>query len=318
MTANNKIFNQFLGLFILISRCAAFLFLKSSGARHNFHATGIISSTNNDNFPAVKMGDTFKQEWDVDLYQNQHNFVWEYGSSLIDLLDPQASERILDVGCGTGVLTQEISSQAGGTVVAIGFDADLSMVQKAQEQFPNLTFFQASAEETIELDGGPVDAIFSNAALHWVTDAESAVASMSRNLKPGGRFVVEFGGKGNVQQIVDATIHALEEKYNTTTIKNPWYFPSIAEYSSLLEKYGIEVTFARLFDRPTPLEAGENGLSNWLRMFGKNSFFKDVPEQHLEILLDQISENLRPRLFDGKQWRADYRRIQIVGVKKKK
>jgi trans-aconitate methyltransferase len=229
---------------------------------------------------------------------------------LIDLLDPQPGERILDAGCGSGELTNSIAER-GAT--GIGFDFDPSMVKRAQEQFPKLTFFQADASnfQVLEEEGGPVDAIFSNAALHWVRDADGAAASMSKALKPGGRFVVEFGGKGNVQRIVEAT---LETMNRSMTTDSPWYFPSVGEYSSILEKHGIEVTSAALYDRPTVLEEGDEGLSNWLRMFG-GAFFRDMSDEQVNNALTTVNHKLRPHLWDGTQWTADYRRIRIIGKK---
>jgi len=249
--------------------------------------------------------------WDVDRYQSQHSFVWEYGSSLIEILDPQPNERILDVGCGSGELTNAIAEKGS---IAIGFDADASMVKRAKEQFPDVKlFFQADAA-SFEMPSGeePVDAIFSNAALHWVNDADSAAKQMSRALKAGGRFVVEFGGKGNVDIIVRSTLKVMDRPLSD----NPWYFPSISQYSTLLEANGIEVTSAILFDRPTPLENGQDGLKNWLRMFGGN-FFKDKSPQDIECILNQVDSNMRKAdlLWKKDRWIADYRRIRIIGRK---
>jgi trans-aconitate methyltransferase len=236
--------------------------------------------------------------------------VWEYGSSLIEILDPQPGERILDVGCGTGELVKAITDRGA---VCIGMDADCNMVERAKQQFPDFTFFQGYAQNfnLDHVDDGPlVDAIFSNAALHWVKDAEGAVACMSHVLKPGGRFVVEFGGQGNVQRIVQASLQALGKPAS----ENPWYFPSIAQYSTLLEKHGIEITSAVLFDRPTVLEDGEAGMKNWLRMFG-GAFLKDLTDDQVDRILLEVDETLRPHMFDGQRWTADYRRIRLVGKK---
>jgi SAM-dependent methyltransferase len=152
--------------------------------------------------------------------------------------------------------------------------------------------------------------VFSNAALHWIppNDVDRAVASMAAALKPSGRFIVEFGGKDNVKSIVRATLQVLDLQKSAS----PWYFPSIANFTSILERHDIEVTTALLFDRPVVLE---DGLSNWLRMFG-NKFFKDLSQDEVERVLVQIHDKLRPFLFDGEQWTADCRRIRVVGRKK--
>ena len=199
-------------------------------------------------------------------------------------------------------------------VKAVGFDSDPSMVAKAQQQFPHLDFFQADVRN-FALDDNvayePFDALFSNAALHWVPvqDAERAVAAMSKTLKIGGRLVVEFGGKGNVQTIVQAAQGVI------LGTQSPWYFPSISEYSTLLESHGIEVTSAILYDRPTPLENGGEGMRNWIQCFG-NAFFEGLSKEEQEEALERIDTYLRQTsLHDAENdcWIADYRRIRIMG-----
>lgn len=234
--------------------------------------------------------------------------MYGYGSTLVDDLDPTVGETILDIGCGSGQLTKEIA-KAGST--AIGFDADPSMVERCQKDYPDLEFFCADAANFALPK--PVDAIFSNAALHWVTEAEAAVSCMSRALKSGGRFVVELGGRGNVNRIVRATNQVLGRPVDT----NPWYFPSIAQYSELLERYGIEVLAVNLYDRPTVLEEGINGMSNWLRMFG-GILLKDVPDESKEHVIKEIVsllKNEEDSMFDGQVWTADYRRLRVMGRK---
>ncbi|MEO0539690.1 MAG: methyltransferase domain-containing protein, partial [Cyanobacteria bacterium P01_A01_bin.105] len=195
------------------------------------------------------------QTWDTDRYQTQHDFVWQYGEGLLPLLAAQPGEYILDLGCGTGQLTQQIADQ-GARV--IGLDADPAMVTEAQNNYPDLTFRQADARDFTVAE--PCDAVFSNATLHWVTEPAAAVQAIYRALKPGGRLVAEFGGQGNVQTII-AAVEAVLGRSGLS----PWYFPSLAEYVGLLAEQGFEVTFAQLYERPTPLK-GEDGLANWVRM----------------------------------------------------
>lgn len=202
-------------------------------------------------------------DWNAACYQNQCSYVWQHGESLLSLLDPQPDERILDLGCGTGQLTDKIS--ASGTMV-VGLDSDRAMIAQAQANYPHITFEVADAAN-FQL-AKPVDAVFSNAALHWVTQAEAVVCCVAAALKPGGRFVAEFGGKGNVQTILSAL-----ESASGRTALNPWYFPSLGEYTMLLESVGLEAVSALLFDRPTPL--GESGLAGWLEMFSQR-FFADL------------------------------------------
>lgn len=247
--------------------------------------------------------DRVAQQWDAERYQDQHSFVYEYGSSLLQVLDPKAGERILDLGCGTGELVNEIHS-LGASV--IGIDADAQMIDRAQSQFPDCEFMVGDARSFV-LDE-PVDAVFSNAALHWIPEAERSVMAISRALKPGARFVAELGGKGNVE-----TIRRYLESVAGSS-KNPWYFPSIAEYSTLLEKHGLEVTFAILHDRPTPFNEGEAGLRNWILMFG-NSFLKGLSSEETEQVLVDGEDELRSKLYNGEQWVGDYRRLRIVASK---
>ncbi|MEM9163098.1 MAG: methyltransferase domain-containing protein [Cyanobacteria bacterium P01_F01_bin.4] len=246
------------------------------------------------------------QTWDTQRYQAQHDFVWQYGAALIDLLAPQPGEQILDLGCGTGQLTQALA-EAGALVE--GIDADPAMIDQAQQNYPELTFRRADARD-FEV-ASPLDAVFSNAVLHWVSEPEAVIQSVGRALKPGGRFVAEFGGKGNVQAIVSAVEAYLH-------CPSFWYFPSVAEYASLLEANGFEVMFAALIDRPTPLKAGDQGLANWLRMFG-DRFFANLSEADTISVIRQVEDRVRSRLYQNngpnRGWIADYRRLRIVAIK---
>lgn len=238
--------------------------------------------------------------WNAADYQSQFSYVWQGGESLLKLLNAQPGERIVDLGCGTGQLAAEIA--ATGAKV-IGLDSDRAMIAQAQSNYPHLSFQVADAT-SFELDN-PADAIFSNAVLHWVTDAEAAANQIATMLESGGRFVAELGGHGNVQTI----IRALSEVTNQAL--QPWYFPTIAEYATLLESVGLEVVYATLFDRPTPL--GASGLAGWLEMFGQRFFPQRSSEEWQEITASV--EKKAQSLYQNDQWIADYRRIRIVAVK---
>ncbi len=228
------------------------------------------------------------RSWNADRYQDQHSFVWQYGAALIDLLNPQPGEYILDLGCGTGQLTHAIAA-TGATVS--GIDADAVMITTAQQQYPELSFAVADARNFNVKQ--PLDGIFSNAVLHWVKPPEQAVQAVADALKPGGKFVAEFGGKGNVQAIVKA-VETVRKQQNLS----PWYFPSIGEYAHLLENHGLEVTFAAMFDRPTPLNDGDQGLANWLRMFG-GALLAGLNADDVEGVLREVETLLRSQLYDG-------------------
>ncbi len=231
------------------------------------------------------------KDWDVERYEASHGYVWNFGRGLIDWLDPQPGEKILDLGCGSGQLSSDIASK--GAIVT-GLDSAPSMVAQARINYPNLTFQLADATnfkfET------PFDAVFSNAALHWVRPPELAVQCVARALRPGGRFVCEFGGKGNVASVM-----------RTCAGHTPdWFYPSIGEYAAILEANGFEVREAMLFDRPTKLAPGPDGMEDWLRMF-----VKSIDGDALRAVIDEM----RPTLYDGTTWTVDYRRIRVKAVK---
>jgi trans-aconitate methyltransferase len=251
---------------------------------------------------------TMASTWNAQLYDDKHAFVWQMGAGLIELLAPKHGEKVLDVGCGTGHLTAQIA-QSGATV--IGIDSSPEMIAQAKTLFPHLDFRVADATGFV-LDE-PVDAIFSNAALHWVKPPAAAVACMSRALKPDGRFVVEFGGFGNVRIVLQSMHHAAQQ-LGINLEHNPNYFPTIGEYASLLETHGIETTWATLFERPTPLE-GTNGLRNWYTMF-RNSSVQSVPEAQREQFFQIAEEYARPHLHNEQGWFADYRRLRLIARKR--
>lgn len=242
--------------------------------------------------------------WDTELYESRHSFVWQYGEGLLDVLAAQPGERILDLGCGTGQLTGKIA-EAGANV--IGLDASPNMIGQARQNFPRLQFkLQDAAAMQWEHE---FDAVFSNAALHWMLDAAAVAKSIARALKPGGRLVAEFGGHGNIQQIVTAIEDGLQKHTGNIPARRN-YFPSIPEYSTLLDAAGFEVQLAHLYDRPTPLE-GERGMENWIRQF-KWYYFEPLPaDRRLSVLTDVITA-LRPKLYRGGTWFADYRRLRIT------
>lgn len=248
--------------------------------------------------------------WNTELYQSSHAFVWQFGRDLLNMLAPQAGERILDVGCGTGQLTADIAKSEAEVV---GLDQSAEMIASARKNFPELRF-EVSDIATANYDK-EFDAVFSNAALHWVRNQEGAVAAMARALKPGGRLVFEMGGRGNIRQVWNAAIQALTDMGVPNPEKlSPWFYPSIGEYAPMLEAHGLQVTFAVLFDRPTPLEGGERGLRTWLEMFGMFASNVLRPEQRDE-LMRRIEDLARPALFHDGVWTVDYKRLRMIAVK---
>jgi trans-aconitate methyltransferase len=252
-----------------------------------------------------------QNSWNSALYEEQHAFVWQYGESLLKLLAPKAGECILDLGCGTGQLTEKIAES--GALVQ-GIDSSLSMIAKARENYPQLDFAVADARDFLVEQ--PLDAVFSNAVLHWIKEPDAAIDCVEKALKPGGRFVAEFGGKGNVGAIVGAILSVLSEiGCEKPESLNPWYFPSIGEYALLLENHGFDVSYAVLFDRPTPLEGGSAGMVNWIEMFA-GGFLSGLSPEVRSRAIDRVEERLRPALYRDGNWSADYRRIRVFAVKK--
>ena len=218
------------------------------------------------------MDTTNSTKWDTGLYDDKHSFVWKHGAGLLELLAAQTGERILDLGCGTAHLTARIA-EAGAEVV--GIDASAPMIEEARRLYPNIRFEVVDAR-AFAFDE-PFDAVFSNAVLHWVKPPEKAIACVRRALKPGGRFVAEFGGRGNVRTIVSA-LDAASRAIGLGAWEHPWYYPGIGEYAPLLERAGLEVTDAFLFDRPTLLE-GEEGLRHWVQMFAGGLLDRVAPNR---------------------------------------
>ncbi|WP_200975685.1 class I SAM-dependent methyltransferase [Echinicola sp. 20G] len=248
--------------------------------------------------------------WNPNLYNDKHSFVFAYGAQLLELLAPQKGERILDLGCGAGQLTHQIS-ESGAKV--IGLDQSPEMVAKAQSLYPAIEFKVGDAADFSF--GEKFDAIFSNATLHWVLSYQKAIQAMYKNLKSGGRLIVEFGGKGNVQQIERTLKDTLARHgYLQQSQIQLWYFPSIGAYSSELEKAGFRVTFAQHFDRPTALADEATGIKDWLAMFG-GKFFDGVSLVDQEIIMEEVQQALRPRLFRENKWYADYKRLRIMAFK---
>ncbi|MFC7678062.1 class I SAM-dependent methyltransferase [Paenibacillus sp. GCM10028914] len=250
------------------------------------------------------------QVWKPKDYDQQLSFVSSYGKGLLELLAPHQGERILDLGCGTGDLASEIA--ASGAIV-VGMDFSEEMISTAKEKYPEITFLTGNGEnfttDTV------FDAVFSNAALHWMTNAAEVASSVYRALKPGGRFIAEFGGRGNIETIVEAIYKVLSSHYSQDVSKyNPWYFPSIGEYASLLEKSGFHVTLAQHYERPTRLNDGENGIKNWLAHMGDSFFIGLTPEEKSEAV-EHISRLTEETLWNGDAFYADYKRLRIVAYK---
>lgn len=248
-------------------------------------------------------------KWDPTFDEARHAVVFKAAADLVDLLAPAANERILDLGCGTGQLTSEIARR-GARV--IGIDQSGAMIAQAQKNFPDVWF--EVGEATTFKTAQPSDAVFSSAVLHWIKRPADAITRVRDALCPGGRFVAEFGGKGNIARIVNGSQDALTAQGRLALRDDtPWYFPSISEYAALLEGRGFELTFAQLFDRPTKLE-GDAGLRNWITQFAAH-FIDDLNDAERDAFFARVEQILRPTLVRDGVWTADYRRLRVVAVK---
>lgn len=250
-----------------------------------------------------------KDHWNANLYDANHSFVSKYGDNLIELLVPEQGEKILDLGCGTGDLAKTLYDHG---VEVTGVDTSENMVMQARSKYPAIRFIVQDAralEYTNEFD-----AVFSNAVLHWIKPPKQALHCIYKSLKQGGRFVAEFGGNGNVQTITDEIIHQVKKEGSDYKREQfPWYYPSIGKYSSLMEEVGFRVTFAEHYDRPTPLR-GENGLRNWIEMFG-NHMLESVAEDRKDDIIKKVENSLKEILYKEDNWIADYKRIRVIGIK---
>jgi trans-aconitate methyltransferase len=248
-------------------------------------------------------------KWDSTLYDTNHDFVSKYGEDLVRLLDPKIGEEILDLGCGTGDLAERIR-QNGGKVT--GIDNSSEMIAAAKQKYP-LIDFQVQSAIHFSFDK-KFDAVFSNAALHWIFEKEEVIKQIYNCLKPNGRMVAEMGGKGNVANIIHALKNALHKNGFTEKAKiQTWYFPSLSEYASLLEQNGFRVIFATHFDRETLLKE-ETGLKNWLRMFA-TSYLEGIENQAIESILEAAEQQLRKTNYRDGKWYADYKRLRFIALK---
>lgn len=255
------------------------------------------------------MAERVPSPWNAELYEARHSFVWRLGQGVLDLLAPQPGERILDLGCGPGQLTEKIAA-SGATVV--GLDSSPDMIAQARQNYPKLRFVLQDAGAMTFSD--EFDAVFSNAALHWMLDARGVAEKIAQALRKGGRLIAELGGKGNIA-LIERALSEVLPRYHDDGAGAPQrtFFPSVGEYSAILESCGLEVQRAELFDRRTPLE-GEDGMRNWLQQFSSYKF-ESVAKTRRPAAVDEVVRLLRPNLYRDGQWWADYRRLRVAAIK---
>lgn len=249
-------------------------------------------------------GGAVEQHWDPARYQRNAGFVAVLGEPLLALLAPQPHERILDLGCGDGTLTALIAERAS----VIGVDASAAQVAAARAR--GLT---AEVMDGTRLAfAATFDAVFSNAALHWMRDPDAVIAGVWRALRPGGRFIAECGGAGNVEAVRRALTATLARRGIDAEAASPWYFPAPEEYRAKLERQGFVKISMALFPRPTPLPGS---LADWLDTFAE-SFLATVPPQTRSRVKQEVEDMLRDRLADAAGvWTVDYLRLRFSALK---
>ena len=241
------------------------------------------------------------QTWEAERYAEAGAFVPVLGQPVVELLAPRVGERILDLGCGDGILAEKIVA-AGAAVVAVDAAPDLIAAAKTRGVDARL------------MDGQRLpfnrefDAVFSNAALHWMRDADAVLAGVKRALMPGGRFVAEMGGHGNIASVIVALTSVLGKRGIAAGPLNPFYFPTAEAYRVKLEQAGFAVHEIRILPRPT---VPTSDIGPWLDAFCE-AFLGAVPEPDRVAARTETVELLRPILQaeDGR-WILDYVRLRF-------
>lgn len=247
-----------------------------------------------------------EQTWDPERYARNARFVADLGAPVVELLAPRAGERILDLGCGDGVLTAKLA--ALGCDV-IGIDASAPQIEAARKLGLDARVVNG---EALDFDS-EFDAVFSNAALHWMRAPAKVIAGVKRALRVNGWFVGELGGHGCVAKIKKALVEALNRRGRDGEAANPWYFPTVEDYSQHLANGGFEVNYIALLSRPTPLPGDVTG---WLETFA-GSFTAALPAAERPSYIAEVQEVLRPELCDAEgQWTADYIRLRFAANKR--
>lgn len=245
------------------------------------------------------------QTWDPERYARNARFVADLGAPVVELLAPQPGERILDLGCGDGALTVRLVALGCQVVGVDSSDAQVAAAHKLG--------LDARVVDAQRLPfNSEFDAVFSNAALHWMRRPDAVLAGVHRALRPGGRFVAEMGGHGCIDTIRNALVEALDLRGIDGESAVPWYFPTVDDYSLRLSRAGFQVTYIALIPRPTPLPGD---VTAWLDTFAE-SFTSRLPAEARPQYLVEVREAVRPKLCDSEgRWTVDYVRLRFFATK---
>lgn len=246
------------------------------------------------------------QTWDPERYARNARFVSDLATAVVDLLAPRAGERILDLGCGDGVLTEKLASMG---CQVIGVDSSAAQIDAARKLGLDA---RVMSGEALDFDG-EFDAVFSNAALHWMRNPAKVIAGVHRALRAQGRFVAEFGGHGCVAKIEKALVEALNRRGINGKAASPWYFPTVEDYSRHLTNGGFVINYIAVIPRPTRLPGD---ITGWLETFAESFTSTLLPSERASYLTE-VQEALRPELCDAEgKWTADYIRLRFAAIKR--
>ena len=245
------------------------------------------------------------QNWNAQEYNTNAAFVAQLGNFVLEILAPKPGEKILDLGCGDGKLTLEIQNYG---CQVLGIDSSEEMINATKKLGIEGKVISGDRLNFV----AEFDAIFSNAALHWMLDKDKVAQGVYQALKPGGRFVGEFGAKGNINSVLTAMSTVFQDFPNLGKFNNPWYFPSVVEYAEVLDKAGFEIDYLELIPRPTPLKTGIRG---WLKVFA-NGITNHLNSEEQEFFINEVEKRLKPIIFsEDNGWIADYVRIRFKATK---
>ena len=243
-------------------------------------------------------------EWNSELYDNKHDFVAEYGKGLLEFVPQNRNQSILDLGCGTGTLTEGLTNLAD---TVVGVDSSKNMIKKAKSQYSDITFMVCDAL-SLPFEK-QFDVVFSNAVFHWISDHDTLLSNVHKALKPNGVLICEFGAKGNIATIENAFMDVCKEVGHQYTPK--FNFQTSEKFAELLKKNNFMIDKIYDYDRPTPLKDEEEGLSNWIKQFFESDL-ELLSEKMQSDVIKKVEDLTRDTLWDGKQWVADYRRLRAI------
>lgn len=243
-------------------------------------------------------------DWNAMLYDNKHDFVSEYGKGLLEFIPKNKNQSILDLGCGTGMLTAQLLNFAD---TVIGVDSSASMIAKAKNQYANIQFEVCNAL-ALPFEK-QFDVVFSNAVFHWIADHDALLKQIHKVLKPNGLLVCEFGANGNIATIENAFIDACRDfEYE---YKPRFNFSTSGRFADLLVKNDFVIDKVYDYARPTPLKDNERGLANWMKQFFASDL-EMMPEKMQNEIIKKVENSTKESLWNGNEWIADYRRLRAI------